>query len=511
MTDTAPRLPLRELGAAGAVLALAVVAYRPLVLGSLGWPGLGGLEGWFFAPEEKTPLLALGVAGWMLWRRRGRLAALPDARALVGSATLIVLGMGLFVWAQLTRGADLLLPSLSLNLLAFAWATKGPRGARVVLLPACLLLLGAPIPGPLRSELVWQLQLWSAQSAAWLLGAIGQEVALSGVRLLHGDYSFTVIDSCSGLRGIEILLFVAFVIRELFGRAGARQWLLVALAPAFGFAINVVRIVLVVLSTSQVDPARAGPGAWDHTVEGVAALAAGTALLYGFGWWLAGGRPAPQAPPEVPGWLPPWKGAAAAAAVLAVISVAVPSFPSASGGLEWVELPSSHAGWRSEDLALDRVFFGPVYAAQVVNRRYEKLSPEGIPQAVEVFVAAEIPDTPTDRIFSRRATRPGPDWSLKERRPAEFWALGAAGEQAVASRGSELALVYSWRLRDRGILWQAQRAFLGLDRVPVERGRPRAVVRLVTPLARDGPVALDLAKRTLDRFIVDFSNQLAAL
>jgi hypothetical protein len=122
-----------------------------------------------------------------------------------------------------------------------------------------------------------------------------------------------------------------------------------------------------------------------------------------------------------------------------------------------------------------------------------------------------MPESPGDRIFSRRTTRPGPDWSLRDRRPAELWTLRVEGELAVASRRSELALVYVWRLRDRGILWHAQRSLLALDRAPLPRGRPRAVVRLATPLARDVPLALDRAKRTLDRFIVDFARELAAL
>jgi exosortase len=497
------------------VLVLVAFAYRPLLLGALAWPGLGRVEGWFFAPDEKAPLFAVGVVGWMLWRHRGRLAALPEVRAPAGAALLFAIGAALFVWAQLTLTADLLLPSLSANLLAFACAARGGAGVRVVGLPAAVLLLGVPIPGPVRSEIVWQLQLWSAQSAAWVLATIGREVALSGVQILHGPFGFTVIDACSGLRGIEILLLVAFVIRELFASSGRRQWLLVALAPALGFALNLARIVFVVLSTAGADPAQAGPGAWDHTFEGVAVLAAGTALLYALGWWMAGSQPSPRpatperAVVEAGAWPP--LAAVAALAALAAVSVAVPPFPPTRGAVEWVELPRSHAGWEGEDLALDRVFFGPLYGAQAVHRRYQKAQPGGDPQAVEIFVGAEMPESPGDRIFSRRVTRLGPDWSLRDRRRAELWTLRVEGELAVVSRRSELALVYVWRLRDRGILWHAQRALLGLDRAPLSHGRPRAVVRLATPLARDGALALDRSKRILDRFIADFARELAAL
>src|SRR5262245_8231197 len=391
------RLAARAFGActialAGGLLALGLFAYRPLLLGALELPSLGSVEGWFFAPEEKTPLFAVAAAGWMLWRRRARLAALPDARDAVGAAALLVVGAGLFAWAELTRTADLLLPSLSANLLAFACAAKGRAGARVALLPALVVLLGVAIPGPIRSEIVWQLQLWSAQAAAFVLERGGREVELSGVQLLHGPFSFTVIDSCSGLRGIEILTLVAFVIRELFAGAGRREWLLVALAPPLGFALNLARIVLVVLSTSGVDPAQAVPGAWDHTVEGVSALVAGTVLLYLCGHWLAGSRHARGgAAPErrASGTVAPtrvWTAAVAALAALAALSFGLPPFPASSEGVHWVELPLSHAGWDGEDLALDRTFLGPVYAAQALHRRYQKAPSGGPPQSVELFV-----------------------------------------------------------------------------------------------------------------------------
>jgi hypothetical protein len=52
------------------------------------------------------------------------------------------------VWAQLTGAAHLLLPSLAANGLAIA-AIHGAAACRVVALPACILLLGLPIPKPL--------------------------------------------------------------------------------------------------------------------------------------------------------------------------------------------------------------------------------------------------------------------------------------------------------------------------------------------------------------------------
>jgi len=55
------------------------------------------------------------------------------------------------------------------------------------------------------------------------------------------------------------------------------------------------------------------------------------------------------------------------------------------------------------------------------------------------------------------------------------------------------------------------RAACALDVGPLRRERRRAVVRLTTPLALDGPDARDRAKRILDDFIRDFRDELAAL
>ena len=89
--------------------------------------------------------------------------------------------------------------------------------------------------------------------------------------------------------------------------------------------------------------------------------------------------------------------------------------------------------------------------------------------------------------------------------------LGLDADLALASRDSQRTLVYSWSLRDDGIWREASRALLALDAAPFPREPRRAVVRLSTPLLRDGPVARDQARQALDRFITAFRDELAGL
>jgi exosortase len=501
-------------------LALGLFAYRALFASALRAPASREFEEWFFTPEQQGALLPIGIALWMLVRRRSRLRALPARGGPVLAGALLALGTGSFVWARLSGESFLLLPSLAANLLAFAAATRGRAGARTVLLPALVLLLAVPIPAPLRDQIVWWLQVSSARGATRLLQSAGADAALQGVQIHSGAYAFTVIETCAGLRGIEILTLVALAVRELCAGAGARSWIVVAIAPCLGFALNVLRIAAVVALTGRGSAEGSAPESWDHTPQGMAVLLGGTALLYALGRATAGpGRSADSAQGRrvdrpARGSPAPRRAVEAAAplvlAVLAVLSATlVPLAPVALPPP--LELPLRHAGWRGEDLPLERVFVGQFGPGQVLHRRYEREGSGGPPRVVDLLVGYEVTENPSSRLLSPKLRVPGHDWTLAETRPVRLWLLGRDAEAAIASRDSELVLGYVWRLRDEGIWRETWRAALALDVGPLQRERRRAVVRLATPLAHTGPAARDRAKRTLDRFIADFLDELGAL
>jgi exosortase len=497
---------------------LGAFAYRALYQGALGLPASSEFEQWFFTPDERSPLFPIAIGVWMLVRRRARLRALPDRSAPALAAGLLAAGVGLFAWSRLAGEASLLLPSLAANGLAFAAAVKGGAGCRALLLPALVLLLGVPIPAPLRDEIVWWLQVSSARGASRLLDLAGVDAVLRGVVFHRGDYAFTVIETCCGLRGIEILTLVALAIRELFAGSGWRSWVVVAIAPVLGFALNVLRIVSVVAFTGSTG-AQGAPQGWDHTPQGMAVLVAGTALLYGLGRRLAGAAlrgghaDAPRADETTgDGAVRPAAGAVALAvlALLAAFSLVLAPLPGVPQPPP-PELPLERGNWKSEELTPDRLFVGQFLPGQVLHRRYQRGHGRAL-RVVDVLVGYETSENPSSRLFSPKLLVPGHDWSLADVQPVRLWLLGLDARMAVGSREpDELVLAYLWRLRDEGIWRETARAALALDVGPVRRERRRAVVRLETPLANTSPAARDLAKQTLDRFIAEFRDELAGL
>jgi exosortase len=502
------------------VLLLGLFAYRALVFDALWLPSSSGFERWFFTPERKGSLLPIAIAVWVLLRRRARLVALPDRGAPVLAGALLAAGVGLFAWAHFARESSLLLPSLAANLLAFGAAAKGPAGCRAVLLPALVLLLGVPLPAPLRVELVWWLQRSSTQGAAWLLELAGVDIALRGVQIHRGSYAFAVIETCSGLRGIEVLTIVALAIRELFASAGARSWIVVAIAPLLAFALNVLRIAVVVASTGDAGSEAMLEETWDHTPQGMAVLVLGTALLYVLAHRLAArarvAEPvAAQHGDEHASSRRRARGAARIAApvaltALAILSVALPPLP----GLPEppaIELPLELAGWKGEELPLDRVFLGQFLPGQVLYRHYLLELRGQLPQSVDLLVGYEDPENAASRLLSPKLLVPDFDWSLVDSGPARLWVLGLDARSVVAARDAEFLFGYLWRLRDEGVWRETWRAALALDVGPLRRDGPRVVLRLTTPIAHSGPAERDRATRVLDRFLNDFRAELEQL
>ena len=257
-------------------LLLGAVAYRALATdGSAGVAGQD-IEDLLFEPSEKSALLVLAVAAWLVYRRRHHILALPVASASAGVLALfLVPGTLLFGWALYTGATDLLLISLGLEALGVCAAWRGNAATRALWLPAFCLVLAVPIPAPLLSEIVWSFQLWTAQLGGWMLSAIGVPVFVSGDLIFRARDTFQVIESCSGLRSVETLTLLAILMVDLFRRRGAHAVLLVAAAPPCAFAINGFRVVTIMLNPHSETIAI-------HTLQGIVVLQVGLLVLYFF-------------------------------------------------------------------------------------------------------------------------------------------------------------------------------------------------------------------------------------
>jgi exosortase B len=223
--------------------------------------------------------LALVVSGWLMFRRRADITALPT----VGSrGAAMAFGVALLVYA-LARSQQLL--RIELVALVFSFASlivcvKGWPGLRRLWFPVFFLLFTVPLPYALVLQLTGPMKSAVSVIATWLLHGVGYPVGRSGVVITAGQYQLLVAEACAGLQTMFTLEAMGLLYANLMGYgAWLRNVLLsVAVVPVAFFA-NVVRVLLIVLITYHFGD-EAGQG-FIHGFAGMALFAVALAAIIG--------------------------------------------------------------------------------------------------------------------------------------------------------------------------------------------------------------------------------------
>jgi exosortase len=505
-----------SLGLAASLL-LAGVACRELLRFQPTGPGhvastsaSGQVEEWFFEPSDSSPLVILLLCGWLLWRRRGRLAALWGQRghgALTAGAWL--LAAGIFAWAVRAGAPELEAVALVPALLGAANLLGGLAALRVVAVPAVVLLFAVPIPAPLLNEILWHLQIWTADFTGLLLRMLNLPVVVSGDRIILEKGVFAIIETCSGLRSIETLALLAVLMIDLFGRRGRHAWILLALSPFVAFLINGLRCLGLIFNP-HADIASI------HNLQGIAMLLGGVLLLYFVDGLLAksGAEPAPISALERrarrtrarAGLAPRVAVLAGFSALLVAISFA-PRFtaPAIAANVPMHVVERTLDDWQSVDQQTDWMFLGKVGFSGILNRRYSNG-----PEMVDAFIGQATPDARVRSYLSDKNGFPGSGWMSEREQPAQI--AGRDVLLRVVRKGGTRSLVASWYEASPGLAAESARALLSLDSTPVrERSRIPLAVRLSTPLLSAEQTAIENGRQRLEKFAQRLSPALQTL
>ncbi len=483
---TAPAL------AASAVAALLALAYRPLLgVGYGSWAWL--LDTWFFEPNRFDLVSPLLVAGWILFLRRAglrRSRAAPLPAALVGLLAAALLG-----WSRYTGAPEPGVVSLVLAGLALALCWGGASAARRATLPLALLLFAVPVPEPLYNVLMWELQLWTTAYVSWVLGLLGMAVQSSGDLILVGNYSFEVIESCTGLRLARLMTLLAFGMAEAM--ALRRRALFVALAPAVGLFANSLRALWIAVYPSP-------ELSTHHVAQGLLTFSGACLLQYALGRGLRRIGGARRGRAAYSGAPPGARSAAgvvalAVAAGLAGVSLAVPRLERTRApgpGLNSL-LADPTPDWEWEASPPPFLFLGSTRFGEAVNRFYRRRGAED-PHGVELFAGVGALDDRPGFPFGPKTLLPGAGWVVDLELFRASGISGTTRHSALVRRGEARMLVRRYVAGARGVLRESLRALTGLDAFDTRR---RAVVRLGTPLTGRAIADLRLASERLDALL----------
>lgn len=503
------------------VLIAAALAYRAALTSdhySSPTTRLSGAEEWLFSPvANSSPGLIYILAAWMAFRRFPRVfEALGDNGRVVLGAVGVATSLLLLVWSHYTSASDLTTASISLFIVFAGYFLSGQKGGRAMYLPAVFLsALAIPLPSVVIHQIIFPLQLFTAQLTTQILGAFGLPIMQAADLVLTREATFHVIETCSGFRIVQTLLMAAVVYAEIFHRSRRRLLLLVLAAPVVGIAVNIIRVISMVLNPgSQYMPV--------HTTQGIVMLVVGVLLLVAIDRVLDHLLPDPAVPersslpPQLSGMpkppLPVVRIGLVTAGLLltAVITFELPPWASERPTQKTVHaLPRQFGGWTMQEppLQIDRRYMGSTQFSQRTYRKYEGPGREtvnlfiGVNHRTDRLVSLFSPKTETLEAGNQIIYRE----SLAGREDGQ-----AVGEMLIAGANGGRWLVHHWFVGVSSVPTETLRAALALDRSFLRRGDRSMVVRIATRV-QPGREGYSQARERVVVFSIELQKQIELL
>ncbi len=197
-------------------------------------------------PEQSHVLLALPVAAWLAWLRRGRIIRLKPTASVYGP--LVILAAWGIGEIGLRHSRDVLWHfSALLLLLGCVLSVAGYKPVMKLAVPAVALLFLLPIPAIIRLEIARPLQNVSAQCSQYLLDLFGVPVVRTGNALIINGHNVVIAEACNGMRMVAALFVVTYTFAFSIPARPMVRALLLASSPLLAVVVNILRLMPTVM------------------------------------------------------------------------------------------------------------------------------------------------------------------------------------------------------------------------------------------------------------------------
>ncbi len=232
--------------------------------------------------EDSQILLAIPVAAWLVWLRRGRLRACTPSWTFAGPA--LVLAGALMERAGIASAAEIFRHlGVILVVLGAVLTILGLRTMAAFLPAALALLFLMPVPGRIRQQIAVPLQEISAHITQGALELVGIAVERSGNVLVINGEQVAVAEACNGMRMVSALALISFAfVFSVPMRHSVRLFLLLV-SPLVALLVNILRLIPTVLFYGYTSHDTAD---LLHDISGWAVLGLAVAILWGLLWTL---------------------------------------------------------------------------------------------------------------------------------------------------------------------------------------------------------------------------------
>jgi len=238
---------------------------------------IGLVHDWYKDPDySHGPFVPL-LSGYILYRKRGKLAAAPVHPTWLG--LIVILGsLGLLFLGNLAAEYFISRISLLGTIVGIILYVRGGKQLQSLAFPLAFLLLMIPLPTIVYDQIIFPMQLVTSRLVTGTLENVQLfPIMREGNLLITGRYSVEVVQACSGVRSLMTLLALALGYGYLMeGRPAIRIMLACSVFPLaiFGNALRVCSQVMLAYYLG----ASVTEGLW-HSLLGLIGFSSAAGLL----------------------------------------------------------------------------------------------------------------------------------------------------------------------------------------------------------------------------------------
>jgi len=255
------------------VFALFILIYIPVFSGLV--------HEWYNDANYSHGFLVPLISGWLLWKKRQKLAELVNPSGDSLGLTLILLGMIIFVLANAAAEYFTLRFSLIITLYGIIWYLFGRKVALETWFEIWFLAFMIPLPYVLYYSATFPMQLFATKVTVKILNFIGMSAVRQGNIIHLPGYSLEVAEACSGLRSLISLLALGAIFARMTQKGLPRQLILFLSTIPIAIAANVFRVLFTAIGAYTVSKELAED--FLHELSGMMVFAVSFIMLFIWG------------------------------------------------------------------------------------------------------------------------------------------------------------------------------------------------------------------------------------
>lgn len=177
--------------------------------------------------------------------------------------------------------------SMILFLIGAVSVLMGGSTAIKVIFPTCFLVFMFPIPTEIYTHVTNPLMLFATSASHHILSALNMPILREGNLLYLPNYSMQVVNACSGIRSLSMIMALALLIGYFATSSNLIRMIFFIISIPIAIFGNILRIAITALLAYYYSP-QAAEG-FSHTLAGLVTFIVSLALLCGcmelFSWF----------------------------------------------------------------------------------------------------------------------------------------------------------------------------------------------------------------------------------